>query len=137
MPNIDFRKVTDIGQNGPYLNVRVEGPALDPDSVGVPSDFQVVDLHNTLAHSKLDNFYLTDENWDKGVARTWVGFLFLTLTTIQIFFKTGEYVRFVNGDARKITKITAAGKFLNVEVEGEVLNSERTGLPSKYSILGK
>lgn len=135
MPNIDFRKVIETTQDGPYLNVTVEGPVLDPASVGVPSAFQVVDTPNILAHSTLDDFYLTDENWNKGVARNWAGFFVPNTYYYSTIFKTKKYVKFANGDTRKILKISASGKYLNVNVEGAVLNPKKTGSPSKFILL--
>jgi len=49
-PNMDFRKITEVIHNGIYLNVRVEGPALDPDRVGWPTDFEAVDASRVSQH---------------------------------------------------------------------------------------
>ncbi len=137
LPNIDFRKIIDITPNGPYLNVKFEGPALNPVRVGLPSKFQVVDTPHASTHSILDNFYLTDENWNKGVAKAWAGFFVPNTYYYSTNFKTGKHVRFLNGDVRKIIKVTAFEKYLNVDVEGAILSPQEAGLPSEYSILEK
>lgn len=135
LPNLDLRKITGITQNRIYLNVSVDGPALDPSRVGFPSGFQVVDTPIALDHSELENFYLTDGNWNKGVARAWAGFFVPNTYYYSTNFKIGEYVRFVDGDTRKITKVNVYDKYLNVYVEGDPLNREEVGSPSKYTVI--
>ncbi len=43
--------------------------------------------------------------------------------------------KFANGDMRKITNTTSnTNRYLNIFVEGPLLNPEQVGLPSQYSV---
>lgn len=85
-----------------------------------------------------DDFYLTDANWDKGVARVWAGFFVPNTYSYKTRFQTGEYVKFVNGEVRKIIRAEEAlGNYLNIYVEGPALVSQKTGIPKHFQILEK
>lgn len=81
-----------------------------------------------------DDFFLTDENWIRGISRSRAGFFVPNIKQYSKSYKTGKYVFFPDGTARKIKDIQANGKYLNIFLEGEVLSSERIGLPTKFEI---
>lgn len=81
-----------------------------------------------------DNFYLTDKNWIIGISRFRAGFL--TRNTEENFarFKVGNNVIFPNGDKRVINYVFEGGPYLNIWVDGEILNPKDVGLPSKFEV---
>lgn len=137
LKNGDFRKIIGIAFSGPYINVDVDGPVLDPEHVGLPREFVVVDVPGKQVRNKTDEFYLTDQNWQSGVARSWAGFFVPNSYYFTSRFIPGKHVMFRNGETRKIENVVASGNYLNVHVEGAVLDPAKAGIPSEYSIVEK
>lgn len=135
--NRDFRKITDISAFMQYLNIEVDGPVLNPDEVGLPMEFQVFDTTQASMQAVSENFYLTDENWDHGVARAWTGFFVPNTHYYSTNFRVNNHVRLLNGEIRKIAKVEADGEYLEIHIEGEILNPEKSGLPSSFVIVEK
>lgn len=92
-------------------------------------------LHAQSADSVNLSFFLTDENWDQGVARNWAGFIVPNTAPYARDFMAGNYVKLENGDTRRIVDVQPAGKYLNIFVEGAILSPGRAGLPSHYVIV--
>jgi len=84
-----------------------------------------------------DSFFLTDENWVRGVNRRWAGFLLPNNSKFLDEYKVGKLVKFANGESREITQVTPAGRYLNVYLNGESLDPEVVGLPTKFIVMDK
>ncbi len=82
-----------------------------------------------------ENFFLTDVNWVKGVAKNWAGFFVPNTADYFGKFKIGKQVRFSDGNIRTITQTSTFGVYLNVYLDGEPLNPEKVGLPNSYVVL--
>ena len=86
--------------------------------------------------SSLDSFYLTDGNWNKGVARRWAGFIVPNTYYYLTNFQIGKDIRLVNGEVRKILEVAEAlGGYLNVYVDGPIMDPLRVGTPDHFVIL--
>ncbi len=83
---------------------------------------------------KPSDFFLTDGNWVDGIARRWAGFFTHNTEVNRANFKVGNTVIFSNGDKRSIVSTTENGPYLIIWVDGEILNPEDVGLPSKFEI---
>jgi hypothetical protein len=80
-------------------------------------------------------FYITDQNWVQGVSRDHAGFyLPNTVDAIQRFV-TGNQVKLSDGSIRRITKVSKNGLYYNVDLEGPVLDPQKVGLPSSFTVL--
>jgi hypothetical protein len=78
------------------------------------------------------DFFLTDENWKNGIARRWAGFFTSNTEVNRDRFKEGNTVIFSNGDKRSVVSAAENGPYLNIWVDGEILNPEEVGLPSRF-----
>lgn len=121
------REIKNIISNGEYLNIYVEGEPLDSNTVGFPSQFIISDTID-------DNFFLTDENWMNGVARNGTGFFVPNTPFFTTKYKIGNTVIFCNKDTRIIIGVKENGPYLNVALEGDPLNINAIGIPSKFRV---
>lgn len=83
-----------------------------------------------------DPFYLSDQNWDRGVARHWPGFFVPNTPAYATRFSVGREVVFANGEQRRIERTVAHGAYLHVVVDGGPLRASETGVPSRFSVRG-
>lgn len=79
-------------------------------------------------------FFITDQNWQNGIAKHWTGFLLPNTDNIKSQLVKGADIIFTNGEIRKIISINANGIYLNVNVDGAVLDVKETGLPSSFIV---
>ncbi len=79
-------------------------------------------------------FFVTDFNWERGIARHWAGFHVPHTDEYTSRYQTGSFVAFRNGETRRIVRIEQFGAYLNVYVEGDVLNPDAVGLPSGFVV---
>jgi hypothetical protein len=80
-------------------------------------------------------FFLTDRNWDKGIARRWPGFFTHNTKDNRSSFRFGKQVIFPNGDKRIIASVSENGPYLNVWVNGDILNPISVGYPDKFKVV--
>lgn len=80
-------------------------------------------------------FYLTDGNWVRGVARGYAGFFVPNKVEFREKFKTNKCVCFKNGDRRRIKNVAYSGQYINVDIEGPPLDSSDVGLPSEFDVV--
>ncbi|OLY97124.1 hypothetical protein [Polynucleobacter sphagniphilus] len=111
-------------EKGGCASIFLEGNVAYPD---LPSYSNVKVL-------KLEDFFLSDGNWLNGVARRWAGFYTSNTSIDRANFKVGNSILFQNGDIRKIVKISENGFYLNVWVDGDILNPNEVGFPSKFKV---
>lgn len=81
------------------------------------------------------DFYLTDGNWVRGVARGYAGFFVPNKVEFRERFKANKCVCFKNGDRRRIKSVEYSGPYINVNIEGPPLDSSDVGLPSEFDIV--
>ena len=80
-------------------------------------------------------FNLTDANWINGVGKTASNF-FIANTSINLaHYQVGKFLRFSNGDIRKIVQVEQSGQFLTISVDGLPLNGQQIGFPNKIEII--
>lgn len=82
-----------------------------------------------------DAFFLTDSNWNRGVARRWAGFFVPNVPEFSEKYREGLRVALSSGDSRRIIRVAPVGGYLNIYLDGEPLDAEEVGLPSKLRIL--
>lgn len=80
-------------------------------------------------------FYLTDENWTHGVSKHSPSFFVPNVDEMIELYQVGKRVQFQNGEIRQIVNVASSGMYLNVTVEGGILNPEAVGVPSSYEVL--
>ena len=84
-----------------------------------------------------DRFFITDNKWIHGIARKWTGFFVLNTQKFIDEYKPGRLVKFANGDSREIMRADPNGLNLEIYLQGDLLDPEKVGLPSKFVIMDK
>lgn len=82
------------------------------------------------------DFFISDSNWEKGVARNWAGFFVPNSQPFQSLYLPGAIVTFANGEKRRVLRTESSGAYLNIYVDGSPLDAKLAGIPSQYSITG-
>jgi len=127
-----------ISQRGPAsLDIKVVGNEQYDFKIISCASNQISFVDGEVLHvpgSINDSFFLTDNNWSRGVARNWAGFFVPNTEKSSREYRPGRFVKFVNGDLRKVIRTEPAGLYLNIFLEGNPLNPEKAGLPSSYSV---
>lgn len=134
MKNGDSRTITQVSPSGQYINVTVDGPLLQPEKTGFPTEFEVLETEDAPVAIP-EGFFVTDRNWAAGVARAWPGFFVMNQPYYRNRFIPGKQVKFKNGSTRKITSVVISGNYLNVYVDGTILDPETAGIPYQYSVV--
>lgn len=137
MKNGDTRKITQVSPSGQYINVTVDGPVLDPEQAGLPSGFEVMETATDAPLAIRAGFFVTDQNWTRGVARAWSGFFVPNDAYYRARFVPGKRVKFKDGETRQITAVVVSGDYLHVHVDGTLLDPEKVGVPDQYAIVGQ
>jgi hypothetical protein len=91
----------------------------------------VVVLASWWVFSRGDDFYVTDENWDRGVARRWPGYYVPLESRVHA---AGRVVKLGNGEKRRITQVVPHGPYLHVHLAGKPLDQKVHGYPKDYRI---
>lgn len=84
-----------------------------------------------------EDFFLTDGNWDRGVARHSAGFFVPNKNEYSAAYKAGRSVKFADGDVREIVRIESGASYLNVYVTGAPLDAGKVGYPSKFIVMDR
>lgn len=82
-----------------------------------------------------ENFFVTDVNWEHGIARNWAGFFVPSTEKFSGIYKLGKQVRFPDGNVRRIIRVERYGEYLNVYIDGDPLSPEKVGLPSTFIVI--
>lgn len=83
-------------------------------------------------------FYVTDDNWINGIARSYAGFYVPNTKKNVTDYVPGRYVRFLNGEERIIRTVSQNDTmYLNISVSGDTLNSDTTGSPNDFETFNK
>ena len=86
-------------------------------------------IHHNTANST------TDGNWVNGVGRNIVAFFVNGTTDNLERYKVGRKVKFINGDVREIIRVLKAGPYINIFLDGPLLNGEQVGFPNEIEII--
>lgn len=78
------------------------------------------------------SFFISDSNWERGVALHWPGFFVPHREKLVEDYKAGNIVRLGDGQLRRIVRAVPVGEYLHVYVEGSHLQAGQVGLPSTY-----
>lgn len=82
-------------------------------------------------------FFLTDNSWVDGIARRWAGFFVPNTPKFYDEYKLGRFVQLANRETREITRIEPNGLYLNIYLNGDPLDSEKVGLPTRFIVIDK
>lgn len=82
-------------------------------------------------------FYISDENWIRGIARHWAGFFVPNEQEFFDEYEVGKLVKFADGSSREITRVNSSGFYLNIYLNGDPLDPEKVGLPNKFAVMVK
>jgi hypothetical protein len=130
----ETREITRADPNGLYLEIYLNGDPIDPEKAGLLTKF--VD-RDKAKHNPDDSFFLTDNNWIHGIARRWAGFFVPNAQKFADEYKAGRLVKFANGETREIIRSDPSGLYLNIYLNGDPLNPEKVGLPTKFVVMDK
>ena len=83
------------------------------------------------------SFFLTDNNWLHGIARKWAGFFVPNTQKFVYEYKVGRLVKFADGESREITRTEPSGLYFNIYLNGDLLDPEKVGLPTKFVVMDK
>ena len=93
---------------------------------------------NNVLHKRSEtDFYLTDQNWQNGISLFAPGFFVPNLPQYVELYKTGNYVDLGNNDIRKILAVERNGIYLNVFVDGTLINPSKVDYPNKFKVIKK
>lgn len=87
------------------------------------------------SYKKVTPFDLTDDNWVGGISRGSAGFFVRKDQDYNGLFVEGGEVSFANGETRRIVKVQESDTYINVYVDGDVLDSSSVGYPAPISVL--
>jgi hypothetical protein len=82
-----------------------------------------------------EDFFVTDGNWEHGIARNWAGFFVPNTEKFAGIYKPGRQVNFPDGSARRIIRAERYGEYLNVYLDGDQLKPEKVGLPTMFVVI--
>ena len=120
------------------LDIKISGRGYPNLRINSCSASQITFFDDEVLHvpgSINPNFFVTDHNWIHGVARKWSGFFVPSNPQFSEPYKIARAVRFPNGDTRMIVRTEQVGPYLNVYVDGPVLDPEKVGLPSNFKVV--
>lgn len=81
------------------------------------------------------NVFLTDANWDHGIARRWAGFIIPNTQEFASQYQVGKEIKFAHGESREVIRVDSNGQYLNIFVSGDPLNPEKVGLPTTFIVM--
>ena len=123
-----FEAFPDMPQ---YISATITNSGDASNSVKIPS---VAVLKTTV---DIQSFYLTDDNWERGISRFFSGFFVPNLSSYSSMYVAGKIVQFKNGDTRTILRTEPIGQYLHIYVSGPLLNFAQVGIPSEFVVLDK
>lgn len=81
-------------------------------------------------------FFLTDENWIRGIARRWAGFFVPNKKQYISMYRPGRQILLPNGETRNILKVVSSdATYLNIFVSGDILDQELIKTPEKLRVI--
>lgn len=80
---------------------------------------------------------LSDANWKKGISTAFSGLVIANTVSNRVSIAVGNYLIFGGAKGRLITNITYTGPYMNVFVEGGIINSDIAGYPNKIHVVKK
>ena len=91
-------------------------------------------VFETLGYQRLPEVF-TDRNWNRGVSRFYAGFFVIANKENLAAFTKGKLVEFHTGEIRAIEKIKTYGRFINIYLDGDILNVDDVGFPAEFKLL--
>lgn len=96
---------------------------------GTVVSFELLDL------GPIDSgFFLTDANWEHGIAKNWAGFFVPDTDVLRAQLGLGTEVILANGEVRKVLRTEAFAPYLNVYLDGPIMNFQRAGAPEAFIV---
>lgn len=98
------------------------------------SDGTIVEFQSLDIGATDQDFFLTDSNWEQGIARRWPGFFVPNTDALRTQLAPGTEVLLANGDARKVMKTEVYPPYLNVYLDGPNMQVQRVGKPGLFVV---
>jgi peptidoglycan/LPS O-acetylase OafA/YrhL len=95
----------------------------------------VVEIESPRAGGRLSAFALTDPNWVNGIARNFAGFFVEYAMGSQRLLRPGRRIQFADGSIRTVLRTEHHGPYLNVFLDGPLLDGSRVGHPHDFEVL--
>lgn len=96
-----------------------------------------ISKHYANFHYDNSAYNLTDTNWLNGVGRSSPSFFVPANKNNLSSFLVGKHIKFSNGDVRLIIDIKTSREFINVYLDGPMLDGNRIGYPNRLEIVDK
>lgn len=132
----ETRDVRYVQTSDRYINIFLSGPPLAAGMTGNPGRIELVPnkVSNVVA---LD---ITDQNWNRGIARFWAGFVVAMASPERDGYLAeqlpqGSNLRFFDGRTRTILRVESNGPFMNVFVSGAPIEVPRDMGPLPISMV--
>lgn len=82
-------------------------------------------------------FNLSDANWKNGISLTKAGFFVSNTERARKALTKGKTIKFSDGETRVIRRVFENGIYLNVDLDGNKLNSKKYGYPNSLEVVAK
>lgn len=79
-------------------------------------------------------YYISDNNWTKGISKNWTGFYDSNTKINSELYKKGENIEIARSDSRKIEKTEEHGEFIWIYLSGNLLNPDELKYPVNFKL---
>ena len=83
----------------------------------------------------VEAYHLSDKNWENGISKTKTGLFIDNSLENRTSLKENDILKFSFSGERKIIKITTSNHYINIDVNGTLLDPVRDGYPNKINII--
>ncbi|MBL0702539.1 MAG: hypothetical protein JJV95_00965 [Sulfurospirillum sp.] len=94
-----------------------------------------IEVQKLVKKTKLINPYnLSDGSWKNGISKTKAGFFIKNNFRNRVSLKVDSILKFSFSGERKILKITTSNQYINIDINGTLLDPVKDGYPNKINI---
>ena len=97
-------------------------------------DGSTVEFESVNIGSVEKDFFLTDSSWEQGIARNWAGFFVPNTDALRTQLVAGAEVILANGEVRKVVRTEVYAPYLNVYLDGPVMQVQNIGSPDSFVV---
>lgn len=82
-----------------------------------------------------NKYYISDNNWTKGISKHWTGFYDLNTKISSELYKKDETIKIAENDYRKIEKVEEYGEYIWIYLSGDLLNPHELKYPVDFKLI--